>query len=1384
MVTQPRAHTTVSVHKLGALLCALLMLPILLLPMSATATEPYVPPDLEPWVEWVLHPHQNLACPRNTLSGDPERCAWVSTLDVQVDSRVNFTMQAQVFATSRVELPGNHPNWPTNVQANGSPLTVIGGNAGPSVILEPGNYTITGLINWGKRPTSLQLPAHTGIVNLQIDGNAVLRPSRNGNRLLLGKGDSKTGKTQRNSLSADVFRQIVDNYPLQMVTTVTLTVAGQPRLETLGRVLLNDFEMTAFQSALPARLLPNGDLQVQVEPGEHRVIVRARALNSPSVIAPVATTDNWPTQEIWGFQPQRNLRLTDLSGAAPIDLTQTAAPFRGEDLRGFLLDTTPEAASELRIAVQQRGNPTPPPNRFNVSRDIWLKFDGTGFVVRDNLQATINHASRLSASYSLGRVTVNGQDELINSLSSGADGSEPGIELQAGSYSISAMSEIDRGELVQATGWNLNSDSLRATINMPPGWRLLWTRGVDQAPNAWISRWSLWKIFVLVLLGVLAWRFLGRGFTILLVITAALLMHTAPSIAVAWLLAVGLLSAIRHISHAGALRFLTVIAWGWLGLTTLMAINESVTHARQALYPQLEHYSVMQGNYYEPNDSAIYDMASPESEMRSMADEGIEEVVVSSSRMRKTTQPPPPPQKYSPGLQVQTGPGQPEWRWNQASLIWDGPVSAEQSIKLTWLPPTATRIINALVAALLLAVTALMMLALLTKQARAALPAFAARLAPVVLLALISLPSTEVSAAKPAGVSPELLQQLESRLLEKPACFPNCASLQSADVTANNSTLTITLGLQSAELVAVALPISNAWVPDSVTLNGKPATLATPKPGTLQIVLPKGNHSVLMTGSIAKLERFELNLPLTPAALQTSTSSDWQISGLVNGKIARGSLGFDRKIATTSKDETLKPMPAKPFVTINRTLSFDQEWRMVTEVSRVAPNQGGFSIEVPLLANEAVLNEAIAIIGGSEQTSGKAALVFGRRDQRIEWTSRLEPQTQLTLTAPPSLDRTETWTLQPSNFWHVDYSGLNPVGDSAERSGPTFMPEAGERLNLVLIRTTPVPGATVTISAVEHTTTIGARQQRQTLNMKTLASQGGTLSVQLSAPDNELVQVSINGREEPISLIDNVLPLPITPGNTSYEISWLENTPRATLFAISPATLEHSASNVTTKVEMSRDRWVLFLGGPALGPGILLWGMVLVALILALLIARIPAIPFTALDAILLSLGLSLANLPATLLVAVWVIALRFRGDIIASLTKQWLKNLLQIATAVLSVLTLITLVASVPFALLGSPDMQVQGNGSSAYSYNWFTDQTEGVLPSAWVLSVPMWVYRAMMLIWSLWLAFALIRWVPWAWQQWSTPAAWYSDPNRSPRGGRGEAKRPPKPPTEELPE
>ncbi len=101
----------------------------------------------------------------------------------------------------------------------------------------------------------------------------------------------------------------------------------------------------------------------------------------------------------------------------------------------------------------------------------------------------------------------------------------------------------------------------------------------------------------------------------------------------------------------------------------------------------------------------------------------------------------------------------------------------------------------------------------------------------------------------------------------------------------------------------------------------------------------------------------------------------------------------------------------------------------------------------------------------------------------------------------------------------------------------------------------------------------------------------------------------------------------------------------------------------------------------------------------------------------------------------------------------------MQIFVAAVSVAALIALAASVPMGLLGTPEMHIVGNNSSAYDYHWFQDQSANQLPTAYVFSLPMWTYRVVMLAWSLWLAFAVVRWVNWGWRAFSAGGIWQRD-------------------------
>ena len=102
----------------------------------------------------------------------------------------------------------------------------------------------------------------------------------------------------------------------------------------------------------------------------------------------------------------------------------------------------------------------------------------------------------------------------------------------------------------------------------------------------------------------------------------------------------------------------------------------------------------------------------------------------------------------------------------------------------------------------------------------------------------------------------------------------------------------------------------------------------------------------------------------------------------------------------------------------------------------------------------------------------------------------------------------------------------------------------------------------------------------------------------------------------------------------------------------------------------------------------------------------------------------------------------------------------MQLGILFLTLLALSTLLFAVQQGLLGTPDMQITGNQSSSYMLHWFSDRNNNTLPEAWMFTVPVTTYRVLMLLWSIWLAFAFIKWLRWGWTCYVHQGYWLSRP------------------------
>lgn len=1301
---------------------------------GALSAEPYVPEELEPWVEWVLHTHPDHDCPRRYSDGATSSCVWTRSLNVKVGAdELAFALKTTLLADANVFLPGNDRYWPQAVLVNGQEAVVTRTGQLPVVHLSAGVYDITGSVTWRERPDGIAIPRLFGLLALEVDGQAVAHPTVNDRYLWFGERQVPDVVRDSDTIEIGVYRLLSDENPMIMHTYLELTVGGRSRIETLGRVLLADFVVLGLESELPAWLSEDGNLKVQVEAGEFVVEVYSRATSQPTELAMSAATDNWPAQEIWAFSPRRNLRLVNLSGANGVDLNQVGAPFEG-NLRGFLMNPD----STFTIQTEQRGDPTPVPNDYSLKRDLWLNFDGSGLIVRDRLDATITQATRLSAGYSLGRIAVNGDNQLVTRIESG----EPGVELQNGRYSIESVSALSSRHDLNAVGWNIDVKNLQATLHLPPGWRLLWAGGVDSAPTSWLALWTLWDVFLITLALVLTWRFFNHGFAVLVGITLVIAYQETPEIGVAWLIIVGLIAAQRAVGHARVQRLLRGSLVVALISTALMSVNFAIDHARRSLHPQLEHENIV-------SPLTLYGIASSERpsafakkgrELDSLSAQKIEEVGFTGSRVRRA--------QYPEGIQVQTGPGLPAWRWKAEPLRWFGPVGEAQTMSLVLLPPAVVRVLNALMAILVLAVTVGLGYAQYSNSLTWRPPRWLAAVLPLLMVGLL-LPFEQTHAEV---VDSAILRDLEQRLIEPPRCMPTCASIERVTLVVEADELEVTLRIHTGAFLAVPLPgRMEGWMPRSVTRNGAAVPITRDREGWLQVALESGIHDVVLRGLVGHLNRVELAFALPPGFVEVADQSNWLVSGLIDGRIPSGSLTLERIMRADQADpQTLQQEPAPPYVFLERSIAFGLEWRVQSQVKRVAPEYGAMTVRIPLLEGESVLDRALLV------EDGTAVVVFGADDSVVSWMSTI-PQIETTLLVAGDLaDRSERWELLPSNLWHITHAGIVPSKAPNSR-GPVFHPYSGEVLTITAQRTQPIAGPTVTIESVHLDLIPGKRVRTAELALALRASEGGNYPVRL--PDGAVVSaVSIDGEIQPIPLNDGVVVLPVIPGETGYRISWRNEVTAGLTFTSPQVNLASPANNITLTTRFPQDRWVLLLGGPDLGPAVLFWGLLIVVTLVGVALARVPGLPLTTLDAVLLAAGLTLCNLPTTLLVAAWFVVMLVRQRWVdATESRRW-KNFIQVITAAVSIVAVLGLILSVPFALLGSPEMQITGYGSTGYSYRWFADHAGVDLPTAWVFSLPLWVYRGAMLVWSLWLAFALLRWMKWAWQRWSTPEGWFA--------------------------
>ncbi|MBI3187652.1 MAG: hypothetical protein HYZ31_07325, partial [Gammaproteobacteria bacterium] len=1273
---------------------------IIWMPLQAvfSASDNIIPRDLSAWTDWVLRDTPEVSCPI-LYNANAHFCAFPASLKFRLSTNGgSFTQQWQVHKKSWVSLPGGPDQWPQMVMDNQKPAIVINRNNRPAIELTPGAHSIEGKFIWTSLPNSLPVADESGLVYLTLNNNTVDQPDMRNGQLWLK--DTTAAPKENNRLDIQVFRKITDSIPLRVTTSIAVDVSGQQREIQLTGSVLKDFRPAAINSRLPARLDAQGVLHLQVRPGRWVLDVETLHMASLEQFQLAKNEKPWPEKEVWVFDHQSQIRMVKITGRQSIDPTQTQLPDEWKSLPAYLVTQ----GETLELDVVKRGNPDPEPDQLTLKRVLWLDFEGEGITVKDTITGTLSQHWRLNAlpELKLGQVTLDGEPQFITQLSS-AD--QQGVEVRQGNINLQADSRIVASTHdLSATGWDSAFNKVSAELNLPMGYRLIHVAGAH-APASWFNRWTLMDFFMVLITSIAAYRLWGRVWGVVAVVTLTLTWHEIDAPQYIWLNLIVTIALLRALS-AGRLQ-------QWLmhyrNVTTLvlaiLLLDFAVTHIRLSLYPQLEQPGIIQplvqeDEYAMEADGDAVDvlLSAPAMSESSSVD--------SYSKLKKEISYAEAPEfekqmQVDPNALIQTGPGLPSWEWKKYRIEWDGPVNQSQRIQLLYMSPLVFRVFNIVCIALMV----LLAWRLFDYNAiKLSLKTFKPGATVTGLILLLSVIGTGMPTPAMAEYpSAELLKELQAYLVKPKDCLPECASIESMDVDINANSLRLSLRLHAKENVAVPLPVPvQKWTPSRVTVDGKTAAgLFRRQDQYLWLSVEPGAHRIEIEGKVAHLSQLKLDYLLKPHAIDVKASG-WSTDGMDQSISAINAITFTR-VASQQPGKSGKNIPSDipVFADVTRRLDLELDWSVDTTVQLQSGTALPAILRIPLLPGESVISEGIKV------DNGFAVITLNDNRRDFNWRSTLAVTEQLTLKASDNVPFREIWLLNASPIWHVEYEGIPVIYH--QRDGqywqPQWQPWPGESVLLKMTRPQGVAGNTLTIDRSYLLITPGENITDAELQLSLRSSLGGQHEVRLPS-DAELLSVSLNGNNVPVRINAGVVALPLTPGSHQAVIKWREtrgigfgkfNSPEVNL----------GSDNVNTSlaIKPGNQRWVLLAGGPLLGPAVLFWGVLFVIVIAAAGLSRVKDIPLTLAHWVLLGIGLSTTSPAATLLVAGWLFALRWRGKAdMTRYTRQF--NFIQAGMVVLTFFALSTLLFAVQQGLLGAPDMQIAGNQSSSYMLNWFSDR------------------------------------------------------------------------------
>lgn len=1337
---------------------------------STASAKVYLPEDLRPWAQWVNHDKQFLNCyVKHTEKGINEKerqCWWPSTISIELGN-----LESTFFATwvldkeGFVPLVGNEEYWPSQVLVNGEPAAVIGSRVNrhevPGVWLSKGRYDISGVIP--HEQVLSKLPLNTGFAQINIfqNGKSVPFNVDSKNVIELRSSAQTEGKVRVATL---VERELSQDIHWSLNTVIEVIVADSTGEVVIGPVIPLGFSVvelsfTDKETESEQRFVLDKDLMVRATlvPGSYWMEIKAVANRKLMKFERAnLRSSEMPQTELWAVKRNDLFGEIKFRSGERVDKDVSELLENTDNHTFFRVDVNNPVSIQ---SVESKHIKTSP--HVSLDRKMWFGFDGKNITFEDRLIGSRFADYRLETSPTVDLLSAKSgiTDIYVNQLPNGHSGVEwrtESIDLQG----LGTITPQDGAFLV--SGWNVVLSQADLSLYLPPATKLIAVLGADSSTGDWVSQWSLFSIFISLFLTVLFFRVFDWKTGALLGLFLLICLHEIPYpfFFINGLLAVALQKQFSLINQHMALKVYSLTSLAGLLVCSVLFLKQQVLFT---LYPQLENTSIERLSDQDKGYSAYLNHAKVSSgevtadiqrrtRMSSIAleqegDEQVERITVTGSRINREDL------LFDEGI-VQAGVSRPDWSWTSHHIAWNSPVSTQQSYQLIILNATELAIVRAIGFACLI-----LLLWSIFSVNRSDYSKVISLLSPkklstnlTIFIALLGL--TGLSDDAYAEVPPQsMLSELEQRLLQPDLCRPTCVLADNVDISVQDKHLSMRFSINVA--AASALPLFKVEDLDinAIELNGQAVNRAfKDSNGYLVVALPPGIHQLTVNGFISSNAVFSLEFATKPKRVLVNANL-WEVYGLDPiGRIKSKALQFEArkslKEGEINSDETvidIQPLPATPLVLVYRHVFIDSSVRVDNQVLRVAPKAGVLNTQVPLLPQEIATSE-ISVVDGRVN-------IFMERDSNVVgWLGRLQhTDNTLTFTAANDPNIIEIWTFQVSDRWHLNESHLlsrwkNQSSLEIEAEESFYLPQVGESMTLSLERLQSFDNTLAVVDDALVSLFPGLKTSKGELFYSVRSPSG--IEQMVSLPKEvKVLSVRFDGKQQNIRLENTLLTLEIPAGETEIVIEFEAQAIGLLSYQAPRFDLNLPVSNLSVHIN-NYPAWLMYSQGPLIGIAVLYWGQLLLFLVLAYVFGRVKGLPISRWQWVVFGLGVSVSSwLPLWMLIAFCIAIWIYQHRLLTNSHFPYLKET-RIALVIFGCLILLGLLVFIPSSLFSRPDMGIIGNESTLTQWRWFLDRSTGMTPEVTLFSAPFYVYKAFLVIWSLWLSFAVLNWSMSSWK------------------------------------